>query len=48
MKIRRQDVDLTLEGEGSAISCLVGVHLITAVMLSTIVFQRSSCAICAL
>ena len=40
----RQDANFTLGGEGSAIFCPVGVHPITAVMLSTIALKRSSCA----
>ena len=44
MEIRRQDADFTLGGEGSAISCPVGVHTVIAVMISIISFQRSSCA----
>jgi hypothetical protein len=44
MEIRLQDVDFTLEGESSAIFCPLGVHPVTAVMISTITFKRSSCA----
>jgi len=44
MKIRRQDADLTLEGEVSAIFCPVGVHPVIAAMLSLIAFKRISCA----
>jgi hypothetical protein len=44
MKIRLQDVDLSFGGEGCAISCPVGVHPVTALMLSLIASQRSSCA----
>ena len=44
MKICRKDADFTLGGECSAISCHVGVHPVTAVMLSLIAFKRSSCA----
>ena len=44
MGIRRQDVDFTLGGEDSAIFCPVGVHPVTAVILSLIALKRSSCA----
>ncbi len=48
MEIRRQDVDFTLGGKDSAISCPVGVHPVIAVMLSIIAFQQTLCAVCAL
>ncbi len=41
MEIRRQDSNLTLRGEASAISCPVGVHLIRAVMFSIIALKRT-------
>ena len=44
MKIRRQDTSFTLGGDGSAISCPVGLHPVMPVMLLLIAFQRSSCA----
>jgi hypothetical protein len=44
MEICHQDADFTLGGEDSAESFRLGVHPITAVMLSLIALKRSYCA----
>ena len=48
MTIHLQDADFGLGGEDSALFFHVGVHPVTAVIISITTLQRSSCAICAL